>query len=145
MCIYHKAHWANSVVGAFVLDLPLADDIGVIAINSPVSGPLTATENISVDIVNFGSNDITNPDVLYTINAGTPVIETYPGTISAGATVSYTFTTQANLSNSGSTYTICAKTNLSGDSNTGNDEFCKNVSNGIVYCQYAPILRLLLR
>ncbi len=124
----------KGVVGAFVLDLPLPDDIGVIAINSPVSGVLTTTENITVDIRNFGGNDITNPDVQYTINGGTPVVETYTGTIPAGATVSYTFATQADLSVSGNTYTICAKTNLPGDSNTGNDEFCTDVTNGAVYC-----------
>ena len=124
----------RGVVGAFLLDAPLPDDIGVIAITNPNSGVLTATETIVVDIRNFGSNDITNPDVQYTINAGTPVVETYSGTIPAGATVQYTFTTQADLSTSGTTYTICAKTNLGGDSNVSNDEFCKDVTNGVVYC-----------
>ena len=124
----------KGVVGAFTLDPPLPNDLGIIAINSPNSGLLTTNESIVVDIRNFGSNDITNPTVQYNINAGAPVIETYPGTIAAGTTVQYTFTTQADLSAQG-TYTICAKTNLSGDSNTGNDQFCKDVTSGPLYCQ----------
>lgn len=124
----------RGVVGAFTLDPPQPDDIGVTAITNPVSGTLTSTEDISIEISNFGSNAITNPPVQYTINGGAPVIETYIGTIAVGGTVSYTFATQADLSAAGS-YNICAKTNLTGDSNTGNDELCKGITSGIIYCQ----------
>lgn len=125
----------KGVVGVFQLAPNTAvDDIGVTSIDAPVDGPLTANEDITVSIRNFGSNDITNPPVQYTIDAGTPVVENYSGTIAAGATVSFTFATQADLSTPG-TYAICAKTNLGGDTNTGNDESCKNVVSGAAsYC-----------
>lgn len=124
----------RGVVGAFLLDVPLPDDLGVTSITNPNNGVLTATENVIVDIRNYGNNDITNPDVQYTIDGGAPVIETYSGTIAAGTVVSYAFTTPADLSVDGTTYTICAKTNLGGDSNVGNDEYCKDVTNGVIIC-----------
>ncbi|NRA12906.1 MAG: T9SS type A sorting domain-containing protein, partial [Crocinitomicaceae bacterium] len=123
----------KGVVGAFILDTPQPDDIGVISITDPNSGVLSATEDITVDIRNFGSNDITNPDVQYTIDGGAAVVETYTGIITSGSIVSYTFATQADLSAAGS-FDICAKTNLTGDTNISNDETCKNVINGIIYC-----------
>lgn len=131
---YVNGGQTRGVVGAFILDVPLPDDLGVTAITSPNPGLLSATENVTVDIRNFGVNDITNPNVQFTIDGGAPVIETYSGTISAGAVVSYAFTTTADLSSNGTTYSICAKTNLGGDSNVGNDEFCKDVSNEILFC-----------
>lgn len=125
----------SGVVGAFQLATPMPDDLGIVDITNPISGILTATEDISVSIRNFGSNDITNPQLQYTIDGGTPVVETYTGTILAGTIVPFTFTTQADLSTFGSTYTICAKTNLAGDTDTGNDERCEDVTHGLLYCE----------
>ena len=51
----------------------------------------------------------------------------------AGETVNYTFETTADLSEPGD-HTIIARTDLSGDSNTANDEYTKSVFNGTVYC-----------
>lgn len=123
----------KGVVGVFQLTPPGPDDIGVTNITAPVDGPLTNAENVTIDIRNFGSNDITNPDVQYIADGGTPVVETYSGTITAGTTVSHTFATPADLSAAGS-HTIVAKTNLAGDTNTANDEFTKTVLNGVLYC-----------
>ncbi len=124
----------KGVVGVFQLTPPGPDDIGVTNITAPVSGPLTATESITIDIRNFGSNDITNPPVQYIVDGGGPVVENYGGTITAGTTVSYTFSATADLSAAGS-HTIVAKTNLAGDTNTGNDEFTKTVVTGVGgYC-----------
>lgn len=121
------------VVAHLGLTPPQPNDIGVTSIDAPVNGILTANEDIVITIKNFGSNDITNPEVQYTIDAGTPVVENYSGTITAGASVSFTFATQADLSVP-ATYTIEARTNLAGDSNPGNDTATKNVTNGAVYC-----------
>ncbi len=123
----------KGVVGAFQLTPPIPNDIGVTNIPQPVNGPLTATEDIVISIRNFGSNDITNPEIQYTIDGGTPVVENYSGTITAGATEQFTFATQADLSVAG-THTIDSETNLAGDSNTGNDDFTKEVFNGLIYC-----------
>lgn len=134
---WHVAEYFNSnrrdIVGQFQLLPPQPNDIGAISIDAPVDGILTATEDITITIRNFGSNDITNPNVQYTIDGGTPVVEAFSGTIVAGTTEQYTFTQTADLSTPG-TYTIEAKTNLGGDSNTGNDTVTKMVTNGTVYC-----------
>jgi len=123
----------KGVVGAFQLVPPLPDDIGVNGMPNPTTGILTAAENIEITIRNFGSNDVTDPEVQYAVDAGSPVMETYPGTILAGETVSYTFTTTADLSVPGN-HTIIARTDLPGDSNPANDEYTKTVLNGTVYC-----------
>ena len=47
---------------------------------------LTNAEDITISIRNFGINDITDPEVQYAIDGGTPVMETHSGTISAGTT-----------------------------------------------------------
>lgn len=123
----------KGVVGAFQLAAPQPDDIGVNGMPNPSTGILTAAENIEITIRNFGSNDITDPEVQYAVDGGSPVIETYSGTISAGETVSYTFTATADLSAPGN-HTIIARTDLPGDSNPANDEYTKTVFNGTVYC-----------
>jgi hypothetical protein len=125
----------KGIVGVFELaPNTTTDDIGATSIVAPVSGPLTANEDVTINIRNFGINDIVNPEVQYDVDGGAPVVENYAGTLSAGATEAYTFATQADLSAPGD-YTITARTNLSGDSNPGNDEVSKTVTNGILYCQ----------
>ncbi|MFT5249297.1 MAG: hypothetical protein ACI93P_001023 [bacterium] len=126
----------KGVVGAFQLALPEADDIGVNGIPNPNTGVLTASEDIEITIRNFGNNDITNPEVQYILNGGTAEVENYAGTIAAGATESYTFAAQGDFSAPGN-HTIVARTNLTGDSNPGNDETTKTVFNGTVYCDPA--------
>jgi len=135
---WHVSEYFNTgrrdIVGQFVLDSPVTDDIGVVSIDAPVDGVLTASESITITIGNFGSNNITNPEVQYTIDGGAAVVENYSGTISAGEEVGYTFSQTADLSATGS-YVIVAKTNLSGDSNTSNDSATKTVTNNpVVYC-----------
>lgn len=135
---WHVAEYFNSnrrnIVGQFQLAAPQPDDIGVTSIDEPVSGPLTANEDITITIRNFGSNDITDPEVQYQIDTGSPVVENYSGTITAGTSVSFTFATQADLSTPG-TYMIDAQTNLPGDSNPNNDAASKMVTNGTIYCE----------
>jgi GEVED domain/Secretion system C-terminal sorting domain len=124
----------KGVVGSFLLSPnTTVDDIGATGIIAPVSGPLTNAEDITITIRNFGINDILNPEVQYDIDGGTPVVENYSGTLAAGATETFTFATQADLSAPGD-YTITASTNLSGDTNPGNDDVTKVVTNGTLYC-----------
>ncbi len=135
---WHIAEYFNTsrrdVVGHFELSAnTTTDDIGITAITTPIDGVLTANEDVTISVRNFGINDISNPEVQYTVNGGTAVVENYAGTIAAGATESYTFSTQADLSAPGD-YTICAQTNLGGDTNPSNDETCKVVTSGTVYC-----------
>lgn len=116
-------------IGAFTLQAPIPNDLGILTITEPNDGVLTATENIVVTIRNFGSNNIVNPEVQYTIDGGTAVVENYSGTITAGTSESYTFSQTADLSTPQTTYLIEAKTNLAGDSNVNNDTANKSVTN----------------
>lgn len=125
----------RDVVANFTFTPPGPDDIGAVSINTPVSGVLTAAEVVEIDIRNFGSNNITNPMVQYTVDAGPAVIEMYSGTINAGATETFTFVGTADLSGAGP-FVIEAKTNLAGDTNTGNDATSKTVVQQVGgYCQ----------
>lgn len=121
----------RDLAAQFVLAPPMANDIGALSIDAPNTGILTATEEIIITIRNFGSNDITNPEVQYTIDGGPAVVENYSGTITAGTNEQYTFTQTADLSLPG-IYVIEAKTNLPGDTNTGNDTVTKTVENTIL-------------
>lgn len=125
----------KGVVGVFQLEPnTTVDDIGVTSITSPVSGPLTNAEDIVINIKNFGINDIVDPEVQYTIDGGTPVVETFTGILAAGAIESYTFSTPADLSIQNQIYTIASRTNFAPDSNPANDEATKTVQNSIIYC-----------
>ena len=125
----------KGVVGAFQLQPnTTVDDIGVTSITSPVSGQLTSAEDITINIRNFGINDIVDPEVQYTIDGGTPVVETFTGVLAAGATETYTFATPADLSIQNQIYTIASRTNYGPDSNPANDEATKTVQNAIIYC-----------
>lgn len=125
----------KGVVGAFQLQPnTTVDDIGVTSITSPVSGQLTNAEEITINVRNFGINDIVDPQVQYTIDGGTPVVETFTGVLAAGATETYTFATTADLSIQNQIYTIASRTNYGPDSDPSNDEATKTVQNSIIYC-----------
>ena len=125
----------KGVVGAFQLQPnTTVDDIGVTSITDPSSGQLTNAEEITINVRNFGINDIIDPEVQYTIDGGTPVVETFTGVLAAGATETYTFTTTADLSIQNQIYTIASRTNFAPDSDPSNDEATKTVQNSIIYC-----------
>ncbi len=124
----------KGVVGAFMLEPnTTVDDIGATSIISPSDGVLTANEDITINVKNFGINDIANPELQYTINGGTAVVENLGATLVAGTTVPFTFSVQADLSVEGD-YTITASTNFASDSNTDNDEVTKVVNSGVIIC-----------
>ncbi len=125
----------KGVVGAFQLQPnTTVDDIGVTSITDPSSGQLTNAEEITINVRNFGINDIIDPEVQYTIDGGTPVVETFTGVLTAGATETYTFATTADLSVQNQIYTIASRTNFGPDSDPSNDEATKTVQNSIIYC-----------
>lgn len=105
----------------------LAQDLSVINIISPVSGcALTANENVTIRIFNFGPNlpAGTTFNVSYTINAGTPVTElvTLSSVLLTNSTLNYTFTTQANLTTPG-VYSFDGSVSIAGDINPTNNAF----------------------
>lgn len=113
---------------------PANKDIGVVDITSPLNGcGLTAAEQVSITIENFGLDSISNFDVTFSINGGSSWVtaETITDTIAPGEEYMYDFTTTADLSSFG-TYTIVAKTDLATDEDNSNDDYDIEVINGEV-------------
>ncbi len=109
----------------------LGNDVGALEITAPVTGiGLGANETVSVTIKNFGANPQSNFDVQYSVDGGTPVVETFAGTINSEEEVNYDFTQTADFSDLG-TYTVTAKTSLGGDQDTANDETTVMIENQI--------------
>ena len=105
----------------------LANDIGVVSIDSPVSGTLTANETVTVSITNFGENSASNFDVSYELVGGEVVTETYTGTIVSEETVQHTFSGTIDMSIVGETYPINAYTSLANDENNQNDGLTEDI------------------
>jgi hypothetical protein len=79
-------------------------------------------------VKNYGTNVLTSIPVSYSVNGGASVSATFTPSGSGllpGATAQYTFTTPAIVT--GGSFNICAKTNISTDVYTQNDEKCKNI------------------
>jgi hypothetical protein len=108
----------------------LDHDLAVSIITQPNSGTgLTSTEVVEIEIANNGANAESNFDVSYQIGPfGTPVVETYTGTINSGETALYQFTQTADLSTEGVTYDFTACTALSTDEDNSNDCTTKDVT-----------------
>jgi len=131
-----KAFWFNNelisgsranVVGVFQIAANYANDVGVVNIDSPASGTLTANEDVTVTIFNYGENDASNFDVTYQVDGGTTITETYTGTIGSALTDQFTFSATTDMSTVGSTYVITASTMMSGDEDTTNDSYTADV------------------
>ncbi|MDQ3191992.1 MAG: gliding motility-associated C-terminal domain-containing protein [Bacteroidota bacterium] len=114
-------------------DLALAPPNGTFL--SPVSGcALTANENVTVRIFNFGPGAILTSDVFqvsYTINGGPLISESVTGaSIPLNTSYTYTFAAQADLSVQGS-YSINATVSLPGDPTPGNDTYSGYIVNSL--------------
>ena len=117
----------RDLVGTFQIAANYANDIGVVSVDSPVSGLLSDSETVTVSIFNYGEDSVSNFDVSYQLDSGTVITETYTGTVASTETVQHTFTTTADLSVVGTTYQICAYTTLAGDEDSSNDNFCTEI------------------
>ena len=102
---------------------PSPDDIGVTQIISPSTGcRLTASEEITVRIQNFGSVAQSGFDVSYVLNGQTFTENTGSLTIQPGTGLDYTFTSTVDLTEV-KTHTLSAFTQLTGDQVSENDGF----------------------
>ena len=115
-------------VGVFKIASDLANDVGVISIDAPTNGTLSASEEITVTIRNFGTDEQTGIPVSFRINGGSVVSEVFSGTLSGNENQQYTFTATGDFSNVGETYTIEAFTSLSNDENNLNDTISGEVT-----------------
>jgi hypothetical protein len=113
-------------IASFKIASDEPDDLGVVAITAPNNGVLTAAEQVTVTIYNFGTDDQANFPVAYQVNGNTPVVETYTGTLTAGASATYTFTAPVNMSTPGY-YHFKAYTDLAADAFHPNDTTFKTI------------------
>lgn len=118
----------------FISGIP-ANDIGVISIDEPNDGiEMTASEPFEVRVKNFGTSPASNFTISYQVDGGTPVDETYSGTLNPGDTLTYAFLTDVNLL-AYATYNLKSYTTLSGDIYAVNDTAYKSVTNQMInYC-----------
>ncbi|MCB2221403.1 MAG: DUF4397 domain-containing protein [Bacteroidetes bacterium] len=106
-----------------------ANDIGVQSITSPVTGvDLTSAEPVTILVKNYGTDTQTNFDVSFSLDGGTPVVESVSTTLNSGETYEHTFATTVDLSAYGS-YSFEACADLTGDENAANDCASKTVEN----------------
>lgn len=102
-----------------------AIDAGILAVTAPSNEEvcaLTATEDVTVTIFNYGGAPLTGFEVSYTMNGGTTVTETVTESIAPSSAYDYTFTQQADLSALGY-YTFTATLIVTDDINPENDSF----------------------
>lgn len=109
----------NDTLNTSVLHL-YSNDLGVIAINAPLSGTGLGAENIEVEIENFGTAVQSDFPVTFQIDGEAPVSEIVAGPLNPGETMGYTFTTTGDFTELG-LYDVWAYTELVGDGELGND------------------------
>ena len=117
----------RDLVGTFQIAANYANDIGVVSVDTPVSGLLSNSESVTVSIFNYGEDAVSNFDVSYQLDSGTVITETYSGTVESTETVQHTFSTTADLSTVGQTYVIYSYTSLSGDEDSSNDGVTEDI------------------
>ena len=105
------------------------NDVGISDITAPVSGALGANEIVSATITNYGTSTQTSVPVSYAVDGGTPINETYTGSIASGQSDAFSFATTADMSNLFSNYSIASNTALASDSVVSNDDYTVNVLN----------------
>lgn len=118
----------KDVVGVFKIAANFANDVGVISIDTPESGPLTANEPVQVTVYNFGEEAQSNFPIVLKVNNATIATENFTGTLAPGTSAEFTFAATANLGTEGTTYTIEAGTNLTGDEDNANNTVTKSVT-----------------
>jgi len=108
-----------------------ASDGGVINITAPVSSCslLSNAEAVTIDIKNFATADLDSFAVSYVLDNQPAVVETVYTTIPAGDTLSYTFTTTADLS-AGGAHNILASTGVASDADNSNDQIAIDLYSG---------------
>jgi subtilisin-like proprotein convertase family protein len=118
----------KNIAGRFKIGNDFNNDIGVISVNTPNTGTLTANETVQVTLFNYGLQPQSNFPVLLTVNGNPVATETFTGTIASQTSATYTFTATANLGTPGQVYNICAATQLVGDQDAANNQSCKSVT-----------------
>ena len=108
------------------------DDLGVTVLLAPQSQtPLSAEENLTVEITNFGSAAQTNFPVYYEVDNGSRITETFSASIAAESVANYTFNTSIDFSEL-RTYSVVTGTDLASDSDNSNNSISSQITSS--YC-----------
>jgi hypothetical protein len=118
----------RDVVGVFQIASDFNNDIGAVAINAPQDGQLSANEDVTITIFNYGLDAISDFEVSYQIDGGAVVTEDFIGTIESGSSAQFTFATLGDFSTEGQTYEITATTIFGSDEFPGNDTTSESVT-----------------
>jgi hypothetical protein len=117
----------NNTTTKEVMNL-FAVDVGAIEITAPTTGSGLGMEIISVNLKNFGSAPQSGFDLQYTINGGTPVVDTFAGTLNSEEEIVFDFATPGDFS-ALDTYTVVVTTLLTGDAQASNNEISLIINN----------------
>ena len=110
--------WAMDNLKVFV---PQPTDIGVTSVLTPSSEcGLPLSLNLKVRVSNFGTASQSNYPIAYSVNGGTPVVETVTSSVSSNGTKDFTFATPIDLSTPGA-FKIKVWTGLLTDLDRSND------------------------
>jgi len=118
---YFNGGYRKNQVGVFKIATDLANDVGILSIDSPVTGTLTNVEPITVTIHNYGIDSQSNIPVSFQINGGTVINEVFDGAIASNADEQFTFSATGDFSTVGETYEIETSTTLPSDENNDNN------------------------
>jgi len=114
----------NPVTFSFCTPQRKSRDVGAWSLLSPLSGPsLTAAEQVTVEVRNFGLQPITdNIQVAYRMDGGPWTEETMTTDIPPGKTLPHTFAAKADLSGFDKTYGFDVRATVMGDEDPANDQ-----------------------
>lgn len=127
-----KVRWRQQSLGCCAGDAAIDDirfyepqnyDAAVIAILSPgTQSGAGSSNNVSVQLFNYGTQTLDTIDVAYSVNGGPSTIEMWTGTLAPNTSTVFNFATPFNAP-SGS-YSICAWTELVNEQAPQNDTTC---------------------
>jgi len=107
----------------------IVEDIGIEEIVNPIDTTIIGA-NVPVKVVvrNYGTKTVYSSPIVYIIDGGIPVIESWIGTLTPNDTDTFAFVTKYKPPTS-NLYKICAYTGLINDFDNNNDSSCKNITN----------------
>ncbi|HOY30414.1 MAG TPA: CARDB domain-containing protein [Bacteroidales bacterium] len=127
LCAFTKAtgdiYTFNDTICASFGTTPAPHDVGISAILAPGATTIFGqADTVKVRIKNYGLGVETSIPLVYLRNSVQVGAGVWTGTLNGGDSVDYAFTT-LNVSPIGN-YSLCAKTTLTGDANSLNDQVC---------------------
>jgi hypothetical protein len=109
------------MIDDLVLSEPPSVNAAIVNVPLDFNGcSLSATTAVMVEIKNMGATPLTNFDITYVADGGTPVTETYTGTINFDESATHTFTSTVDFSVAG-IHQIDAYIGVAGDTDLSND------------------------